>query len=120
MGENLLQPRELTNILEKDGHGFAVQVAHTLSNKFLKDKPDDLRATMFQMIEGRFTNGHIMISWSPNDFDVGVSPSSDLQHHFRNLLSGKLARQMQELITCEGLDFLHSKSSRPLVENCSP
>jgi hypothetical protein len=29
MGENLLQPRELTNILEKDGHGFAVQGTHS-------------------------------------------------------------------------------------------
>lgn len=68
------------------------------------------------MIGGVMDNEHIMISWSPKDFSVGVSPSSKLQYHFRESVCTKLDRQMQELIASEVLDFLHSKSSRPLVE----
>jgi len=116
MGENLLQPRELTNILEKDGHGFAVQVGHTLSNKFLQEQADNRNKTMLQVMNVAMDRGHIMFRWSPNDPDIGVSPSSKLQYHFRDSVATKLDRQMQELISSEVLDFLHSKSSRPLVE----
>lgn len=106
----------VTNILEKDGHGFTVQVGHSLSNKFLKDKPDDLKKIMLQIINAAMDGGHIMFSWSPDDPNIGVSPSSKLQYHFRDSVATKLDRQMQELISFEVLDFLHSKSSRPLVE----
>jgi len=106
----------ITNILKKDGHGFAKQVGHTLSNKFLQEQADNLKKTMLQIIDGVMNRGHIMFSWSPNDPDIGVSPSSKLQHHFRDSVATKLDRQMQELISSEVLDFLHSKSSRPLVE----
>ena len=102
--------------LAEDGNGFAMQVGQTLSSNFLIDKPDDLKATLLQMIEAGFTSGHIMISWYPENFEIGVSPSSELQHHFRRSVSTKLDRQMQELIAREVLAFLHSKSARPLVE----
>lgn len=106
----------ITTILEGDGHGFTAQMGHNLSHKFFADKSNDLRAIMLQMIEGGFTSGHIIISWNPQDVEIGVSPSSELQHHFRGSVSTKLDRQMQELIAGEVFDFLHSKSALPLVE----
>jgi len=61
---------------------------------------------MLQMINAAMDKGHIMFRWSPNDPDIGVSPSSKLQHHFRDSVATKLDRQMQELISSEVLDFL--------------
>ena len=49
-------------------------------------------------------------------FSTGVSPSNSIQQGFRESLSGKLDRQVQEAIAGEVLEFLHSKSSRPLVQ----
>jgi len=106
----------ITNILQKDGHGFTVQVAQTLSNKFMKDKADELKTPMLQMINIAMDGGHIMFRWTPEHPDIGVSPSSELQYQFRDSVATKLDRQMQELIASEVLDFLHSKSSRLLVE----
>ena len=105
----------INSILDQDEHGFAAQVSHTLSNKFLNEQTDLLKKPMLQMINAAMDMGHIMFSWTPDDPDIGVSPSSQLQYHFRDSVVNKLDRQMQELIADEVLDFLHSKSSRPLV-----
>lgn len=106
------------NIMEKDGHGFVIQMSHTLSKKFLADKPDAFKATMLQIIEAAFTMWHreITITWNYDNSYIGVSSSSARQYKFTNALSGKLDRQMQELIACEVVDFLHSNSARPIVE----
>ena len=89
---------------------------HFFSNIFLLEKKERFEHLVRQMLEPGYTNTHVMLSWDPKCVDIGVSVSTAIQYHFRESLSGKLDRQMQELIACEVLDFLHSKSSRPLVE----
>lgn len=106
------------NILEKDGHGFVVQMSQALSDKFLADKPDDLKQTILQIISAGFTmwRDEITIGWNVDNIPLADRPSSPRHYSFKNTLSGKLDRQMQELITCEVVDFLHSNSARPVVE----
>lgn len=109
-------PFDITKILESLENNFITQIGRTFSNKFLVENLDDSKHWTRQFVEAGFTGGHILISWSRNSPNAGVIPSAAIQHHFRESLSGKLDRQMQELIACEVLDFLHSKSARPLVE----
>lgn len=95
---------------------FTGQMRQLLSNQFLSENLEYTKQLIHQFVEALFNHAHILISWDRSNLNIGVNPSYAIQHHFRQSLSGKLDRQMQELIASEVLDFLHSKSSRPLVE----
>lgn len=104
--------------LEKDGRGFVAQMGRELSNRFLAAQPGDFKETLLQIIDAGFTmwRDEITIGWNVENTPRGDRPNSPRQYSFRNTLSGKLDRQMQELIACEVVDFLHSSSARPIVE----
>ena len=107
----------ITNILESDGQqDFIKEMSRALSDVFLVDKLDRYKALTLQLLEAGFNETHVMFTWNSELADIGVSASTEIQYHFRKSLSGKLDRQMQELIASEVLEFLHSRSSRPLAE----
>ena len=106
----------ITKLVRSANVGQIAAMGHWMTNYFFKQPVSDLQATASQMIDGVYNDGHIFISWKPDKNRGAISPSSSIQIAFRESLSGKLDRQMQELIVGEILEFLHSRSSRPLVE----
>jgi len=106
------------SILEKDGHGFVVQMGYDLTNRFLAAQSGEFKQTILQIIEAGFTmwRDEVTIAWNVDNTPLGDRTSSPRHYSFRNTLSGKLDRQMQELIACEVVEFLHSNSARPIVE----
>lgn len=88
----------------------------TPQQQILRENLEYEKHLINQFVEGLFNQAHVLITWDRSNSNIGVNPCYAIQNHFRESLSGKLDRQMQELIVCEVLDFLHSKSSRPLAE----
>ena len=106
----------MNSVTESLPNTFTMQMGQALSNNFLAQKIEYPKRLLRQFVSALFNNIHLQITWDEKNSNVGVNPCYTLQQHFRDSVSCKLDRQMQELITGEVLEFLHSKSSRPLVE----
>ncbi len=106
----------MSSTIESLPDEFTGQMRQLLSNQFLSENLEYTQQLIRQFVEALFNHAHILISWDRSKPNIGVNPSYAIQNHFRQSLSGKLDLKMQKLIACEVLDFLHSNSSRPLVE----
>ena len=106
----------MSSIAESLPERLTMQMGQPLSNKFLSENIDCTKQQIRKFTEALFNNIHILISWDTSNPNTGLNPCYAVQQHFRESLSGKLDRQMQELITCEVVDFLYARSSRSLVE----
>lgn len=88
-------------------------MGNTLSIMFFDIKDTIHKEYIKENIENLFNEKKIAFCYG-RDSDA-ISPLPGTQKHFIEVLTTKLDRQMQELVACEVLDFLHSKSSCPLV-----
>ncbi len=106
----------MNSVIESSPNTFTMRMGQPLSNNFLAQPLTYTKRLICDFVSALFNNIHLLITWDEKNPNIGVNPCFAVQQHFRESLSGKLDLKMQELIACEVLEFLHSKSSRPLVE----
>lgn len=106
----------INRILDSDGQQqFIKEMGNLFAELFLSENIEKSKELVKTMIQAGCNNTHVMFSYKP-ELGSGISASTEIQSHFRKVVSGNFDQQMQMLIATEVLDFLSSKSSRPLIE----